>query len=80
MIEFADREQLKVLCDIAEKILRGRIIIHRVHRQKLKDYKRVIRSLASHRINIERKRNTLLAFHELIPLLIRSIMHLLDEM
>jgi hypothetical protein len=55
------------------KILHGRIIINLKHKEKLKDYKNVIRSLASHRISLTRKKRTLLTFYILIPILYRSV-------
>lgn len=79
MIELMGDEETRVICEIALKILHRRIIINLKHKEKLKDYKNVIRSLASHRISLTRKKRILLTFHHLIPLLIKPIIHLLDE-
>lgn len=65
--------------DIAKNILDGRLAVNNVHKQKLKQYKRTIRFLASQRINQDRKKRTMLLFHNVIPLLIKPILHLLDE-
>ena len=79
MIEFITNEQMRVLTEIIVKILRGRLIVNAVHREKLKDYQNVIRFLASNRISLVRKKRTLLTFHQLIPLLIKPVLHLLNE-
>jgi len=67
------------LSEITLKILQERLTLNNTHKEKLKDYKRVKRSLASHRISVMRKKRTLLTFESLIPLLIKPILHLLDE-
>ena len=79
MIQFISQDQIRVISDIAEKILQGRLVVNNVHREKLKHYKRTIRFLANQRISTNRKRRTMLAFHDVIPLLIKPILHLLDE-
>jgi len=79
MIEHISQDQIRVISDIAEKILQGRLVVNNVHREKLKHYKRTIRFLANQRISTNRKRRTMLAFHNVIPLLIKPILHLLDE-
>jgi len=79
MIAFITTEQIKALSEIALKILQGRLILSNAHKEKLKDYSRVIRSLASQRISIGRKKRTLLSFHNWIPLLIKPVLYLLDE-
>ena len=79
MIDFISQEQIRAISDIAEKILRGRLNVNRAHRQKLKHYKRTIRFLANSRISANRKKRTMLTFHDVIPLLIKPILHLLDE-
>ena len=80
MLDLMGDEETRVICEIALKILHGRIIINLKHKEKLKDYNNVIRSLASHRISLTRKKRTLLTFHNLIPLLIKPILHLLAEL
>jgi len=80
MLDLMGDEETRVICEIALKILHARIIINLKHKEKLKDYKNVIRSLASHRISLTRKKRTLLTFHSLIPFLIKPILHLLAEL
>jgi hypothetical protein len=72
MLELMGDEETRVFCEIALKILHRRIIINLKHEEKLKDYKNIIRSLSSHRISLTRKKRTLLTFHILIPLLIKT--------
>ena len=79
IIEFISQDQMYDISDIAEKILQGRLVVNNVHKEKLKHYKRTIRFLANRRIDGNRKRRTMLAFHDVIPLLIVPILHLLDE-
>ncbi|CAC5416580.1 unnamed protein product [Mytilus coruscus] len=79
LIRFTEEEHIQALCDIAKNILQGRITISIAYKQKLKQYKTVIRSLASSRIVMTRKRRMLLTFNHLIPLLIKPILHILDE-
>jgi len=79
MIENMSDDEIRVMSDITENILNGRLSVNNVHKQKLKHYKRIIRFLASQRINLNRKRRTMLVFHNVIPLLIKPIAHLLDE-
>jgi len=79
MIQFISQDQIRVISDIAEQILQGRLVVNNVHREKLKHYKRTIRFLANQRVSTNRKRRTMLAFHNVIPLLIKPILHLLDE-
>lgn len=79
MIESITNDETLAICDIASKILRGRINMITIHWEKLKDYKRVLRSLACPGINVTRKKRTLLAFHTFLPLLIKPVLHLLDE-
>jgi len=80
MVEFITTDQIRALTEIVVNILRGRINIHNIHKERLRNYQRVMRSLASQRISVARKTRTWLAFHDLIPLLIQLILHLLDEM
>ena len=80
MVEFITTDQIRALVEIVINILRGRINIHNIHRERLRHYQNVMRSLASRRISVARKKRTFLAFHDLIPLLIQPILHLLDEM
>ena len=79
MLELMGDDATRVISEIALSMFNGRIIINLKHKEKLKDYKNVIRSLASHRISLTRKKRTLLTFHILIPLLITPILHLLAE-
>ena len=79
MIDFVEMDQLYALCDIVMIVLHGQLILTDIHREKLKHYRNVIRVLASNRINIARKKRTLLAYHSLIPLLIYPVIRLLDE-
>jgi len=79
MIEVITIDQIRTLCEITLKILQGRLELSNLHRQKLKDYKRTLRSLVSTRIDHLRKKKILLTFHRIIPLLIKPVLHLLDE-
>lgn len=79
MIEYMSQDQIRAISDIASRILQGRLIVNSVHRQKLKHHKRTIRFLASQRISLSRKKQTMLAFHDVIPIIIKPIVHLLDE-
>jgi hypothetical protein len=79
MIEVITIDQIRTLCEITLKILQGRLDLSNLHRQKLKDYKRTLRSLVSTRINPLRKKKILLIFHKIIPLLIKPVLHLLNE-
>lgn len=79
MIDSMSNDEICAMSDIAKNILNGRLSLTNVHKQKLKQYKRTIRFLASQRINLNRKRRTMLVFHNVIPLLIKPIVHLLDE-
>ena len=79
MIETTEEERIRTLCDLARNILHGRIYVSNSYKDKLKEYTYVIRSLASSRVDVARKRRTLLAYHKLIPLLIKPVLHLLDE-
>lgn len=77
MLEQADSDEIKLLCDIAGNILQGRIITHFIHGEKLKEFKLIIRSLTSRRINLSRKRQSLCEFHIVVPLLIQPFLYLL---
>ena len=79
MIEVITIDQIRTLCEITLKILQGRLDFGNLRRQKLKNYKRTLRSLASTRINPLRKKKILLTFHKIIPLLIKPVLHLLNE-
>jgi len=79
LIQYVDNEQLTALSQIALNILRGNIPITRAYKKKLKQYKEVIRSLASRRVSRSRKKETLLKFHAVIPLLIKPALQLLDD-
>ena len=57
MIEFITNDQIRALSEIIMKILRGRLVVSAIHREKLRDYQNVIRFLASHRISPVRKKN-----------------------
>lgn len=78
LVEHATNEQILALSQIALNILRGNVQITKAYKRKLKQYKEVIRSLASRRVSISRKRETLLKHHGLIPLLIKPTLQLLD--
>jgi len=80
MIESISQDDICAVSDISKNILEGRLVINYVHRQKLKQYKRTIRFSASPRINTNRKKQTMLVFHNVIPLLIKPVLHLLDEL
>ena len=79
MIEFISPDQIRAISDIAITIVQGRVAVNNVHRQKRRHYKRTIRFLAYQRISTNREKRTILAFHDVIPLLIKPILHLLDE-
>ena len=79
MIEFISPDRIRAISNIAIKIVQGRVAVNNIHRQKLRHYKRTIRFLANQRISTNWKKRTLLAFHDVIPLLIKPILHLLDE-
>ena len=79
LIESASREQLEALSQIALNILRGNLSVSETHKKKLKEYKDVIRSLGSRSVSLTRKKNALLNFHSLLPLLVKPVLYLLDE-
>lgn len=79
LIQYVTNEQLAALSQIALNILRGNIPITRAYKKKLKQYKEVIRSLASRRVSRTRKKQALLKFHSVIPLLIKPAIQLLDD-
>ena len=79
MIEVITIDQIRTLCEITLKILQGRLDLSNLHTQKLKDYKRTLRSLATTRYNPLRKKKILLTFHKIIPLLIKPVLHLFNE-
>jgi len=60
MIEVITIDQIRTLCEITLKILQGRLELSNLHRHKLKDYKRTLRSLTSTRIDHLRKKKILL--------------------
>ena len=68
------------MSDIAKNILEGKLVVNYVHRQKLKQYKATIRFSASPRLKTNRKKQTMLVFHNVLPLLIKPVPHLLDEL
>lgn len=78
LVRFTEEEHIQTLCDIAKNILQGRITVSIANQQKLNQYKTVIRSISSSRIDMARKRRMLLSFNHLIPLLIKPIIHILD--
>ena len=51
----------------------------RSYKKKLRRYKDVIRSLASRHVSRSRKKETLLKFHAVIPLIIKPLLQLLDD-
>ena len=79
LIQHAERDQIDALSQITLNILRGNVSVSDAHKKKLKRYKEVIRSLASRRVSLARKKQTLLKFHALLTLLIKPVIHLLDE-
>ena len=79
MLRDISLEQIRAISDIAKNILHGRYVIDNTHREKLRQYRSTIRSLASGRISTSRKKRTMLVFHRVIPLLILPILRLLDE-
>lgn len=79
LIQHAERAQMEALSQIAVNILRGNVSLSEVHKKKLKRYKETIRSLASRRVSLARKRQFLLKYHALVQLLIKPVIPLLDE-
>lgn len=79
MIDFITANQVAALSQIAYKILRRRITISNVQRERLRPYKRYVRFIANPQINTDRKKRMLRAFHNMVPLLIEPFLHLLDE-
>ena len=45
MVEFIPTHQILALTEIVVNILRGRINIHNIHRESMRNYQRVMRSL-----------------------------------
>ena len=69
MVEFIQTDQILALTEIVVNILRGRINIHNIHRERLRNYQRVMRSLVIRHISVAKKKTrTFLAFHDIIPL------------
>jgi hypothetical protein len=69
MVEFIQTYQILALTEIVVNILRGRINIHNIHRERLRNYQRVMRSLVIRHISVAKKKTrTFLAFHDIIPL------------
>lgn len=72
-------EQLAALSQIALNTLRGNVPIANAYRKKTRCYKDVIRSLATRHVSRSRKKETLLKFHAVIPLIIKPLLRLLDD-
>lgn len=79
LIEGILPNQIRAISYLAERILNGSLTINRIHQYKLRQYKNTIRVLANQRISVRRKKQTLIAYHKLLPLLIKPILHLLEE-
>lgn len=79
LIETAELQHIIILSMIARKILKGHINISLGYKEKLKEYKTVMRTLASRRVSNERKRRTLATQHRILPLLIQPILHMLPQ-
>ena len=59
MINVIIIDQIRTLCEITLKILQGRLDLSNLHRKKLKDYKRTLRSLVSTRIDLLGKKKNI---------------------
>jgi hypothetical protein len=69
---------MDALSQIAVNILHGNIPITEDYKKKLRRYRDVIRSIASKQVGRARKKQTLLRFHTVIPLLMKPTLPLLD--
>jgi len=78
LVQYITDEQMDALSQIAVNILQGNIPITEDYKKKLRRYRDVIRSIASKQVGRARKKQTLLRFHTVIPLLIRPTLPLLD--
>ena len=90
MIEHISPDQIEAISKLASKILQGTlvmlkflfipiVVLNNRYKEKLKHYKCTIQFLANQRISTNRKKRTMLAFHNVLPKLIKPILHLLDE-
>lgn len=79
IIESMSGDQTDAISNITLLILQGRLVVNNLHKQKLKQYKQTMRCLANPRIGVIRKKRTMQAFHKPLPLLIKSVIHLIDE-
>lgn len=79
LIAESSDDQIQTISHIAYKIYHATLMISIVHRRKLREFRKTIQFLASGRISVSRKRRVLLVYHKLIPLLIKPLLHLLDE-
>jgi hypothetical protein len=68
--------QIRAISDIAIKIVQERVAVNKTKTSTLQGTNRF---LANQRISTNRKKRTMPAFHDVIPLLIKPILHLLDE-
>ena len=78
LIENCNTEQIRTISLIASKIVNGQIIISPLHNLRLRHYHHILRFLTSQRISINRKRKTLLSFHEIVPLIAQYVLVIMD--
>ena len=79
MIQFITNDQVLALSLIARKIFRRTVHISNSLKTKLEPYMRWVRLLSHSQLDMRRRKIILRTFPDMIPLLIRPILHLLDE-
>ena len=79
LIENSTTEEIRSISAIASKIIQGQIILSQAHNSALHQYRRVLRALVSPRISTRRKRRTLLAFIQIVPILAQQVLVVMDE-
>jgi hypothetical protein len=78
LLAISSNDKIMVRPQIAVNILHGNIPITEDYKKKLRRYRDVIRSIASKQVGRARKKQTLLRFHIVIPLLMKPTLPLLD--
>lgn len=71
MLRFVTGQQMQALAEVVRYILEARILLFPQDVLRLRERTRVLRQLIEPGLSLQRKRNSLLFFHDLVPRLLR---------
>lgn len=79
LLKIADKSLVTAICECALNILNGNVPLTRTEKDKLYKERKHLRTLAKSRVSWKSKRSNILKKEEVIPLIIKPVLHALKD-